>query len=119
MADVGEDEVVRHRGNAVEAGLTELALDVVLGVEAVAAVGVDAGVGGGPARLGGQVLGQVGVGAGRLASVEAGGGPPADEIGGLELGVGGGDRELDPLVGTNRATEDDALGGVPRRPLCH
>src|ERR687893_11710 len=35
LGDVGEDQVRRDRGDLVESGLPELALDVVLGVEAV------------------------------------------------------------------------------------
>jgi hypothetical protein len=50
-------------GDEVEAGLAELALDVVLGGEAEAAVGLDADVGGFPGGLGAEVLGHVGLGA--------------------------------------------------------
>ena len=41
----------------------------------------------------------------------------AHQVGGLDRGVGPGDRELDALVGADRAAEDDALGGVARRLL--
>jgi hypothetical protein len=45
LADVGEDEVRRDRRDLVEAGLAELALDVVFRGEAEAAMGLQAGVG--------------------------------------------------------------------------
>src|SRR2546425_12866817 len=44
LPDIGHDEVVVDRRRAVQARLAELALDVVLLGEAVAAVAVDAGV---------------------------------------------------------------------------
>src|SRR3954462_8239030 len=56
LAHVGLDEVVGDRGDLVEPGLAELALDVVLLGEAEAAVGVHADVGRLPGGLGGEVL---------------------------------------------------------------
>jgi hypothetical protein len=44
LSEIGENEVVRDRRNRVEPCLAELALDVVLDGEAVAAVCVEAGV---------------------------------------------------------------------------
>ena len=54
----------------VEARLAELAFDVVFLGEAEAAVGLQAGLGGGPRGLGGEQLGDVGLVAAGLAGVE-------------------------------------------------
>src|SRR5688572_9771477 len=67
LAEVGEDEVVRDRCDRVEAGLPELALDVVLLREAPAAVRVEAGVRRRPGGLRGEQLGHVRLGTRRLA----------------------------------------------------
>src|SRR5262245_36300919 len=108
LPDVGKHEVVRNRRYPVQPRFPEFPLHVVLGVEAVAAERVDAGVCGGPARFGREIFGEVGVRSAGKAGVEAGGGPLTDQIGRLDLGVGGGDRELDALVGADGAAEDDA-----------
>ena len=52
LREVREDQVGRDRGDEVEAGLAEFALDVVLGGEAEAAEGLKADVGGFPGCLG-------------------------------------------------------------------
>src|SRR5579864_4695954 len=117
LADVGQHEVVVDRRDAIEPRLAELALDVELDGEAVAAVGIQAGVGGVPGGLRGQQLGHVGFGAAALGGVEQPGGLEAQQVGGFEAGMGLGDGELDALVGADRSAEDDALGGVTRGAL--
>src|SRR5688572_5339137 len=66
LGDVAEDQVGRDRSDLVQPRLAELALDVVFAREAEAAVHLQAHVGRLPARLGGQVLGHVGLGAAGL-----------------------------------------------------
>src|ERR1700678_2648970 len=61
LAEVREDQVGGDRGDLVEARLAELAFHVVFLGEAEAAVGLQAGVGGGPGGLAGQQLGGVGL----------------------------------------------------------
>src|SRR5262245_66610550 len=102
LADVGLDEVVGDRRDLVEPRLAELALDVVLLGEAEAAVRVDAYIGRLPGRLGGQVLGHVGLGAARLLAFEARARLPAHQVGGLDRHVRLRDRELHTLVGADR-----------------
>ena len=67
LGDVGEDQLLADRGDALQAGLAEVALDVVLGGVAEPAVGLHGPVGGEEAGLGGEVLGDVGLLAARLA----------------------------------------------------
>jgi hypothetical protein len=47
-----------------------------------------------------------------VTGIEQGCSPAADHVGRFELGIGPRQRELDPLVLTNRAVEDDALFGI-------
>src|SRR5215204_4137678 len=63
---VREDKVGGDGRHLEEPGLAELALDVVLGVEAVAAEGLHRGVRGLPGGVGGQQQGHVGLGAAGL-----------------------------------------------------
>src|SRR6267378_6850444 len=65
-----------------------------------------------PSRLRSQELRHIGVGAALLAGIEECRGTAADHVGRFELGKSAGERELDPLVLTDRAVEDDALLGV-------
>src|SRR3712207_1450946 len=67
---VGEDEVGGDGGHLEEPGLAELALDVVLGVVAVAAVGLHRDVGRLPRGVGGEELGHVRLGPAGLSPVE-------------------------------------------------
>jgi hypothetical protein len=62
-----------------------------------------------PRGLGGQVLGHVGLGAAGLVGVEQAAGLPAHQVGGLDLDVGLGDRELHALVLADRPAEHHAL----------
>jgi hypothetical protein len=62
LGDVGEDEVGGDGGHLVEARLAELALQIVLGVEAVASEGLDGDVGRLPGGICSQELGQVRLG---------------------------------------------------------
>src|SRR5262245_102149 len=82
LGEIGQDQVGGDRRGPVEPRLAELALDVEFLGEAEAAVGLQAGVGGGPGSIGGEELGQVGLGAavasglverGRLAHHQLGG----------------------------------------------
>ena len=68
LAEVGQHEVVRDGRDRVEARLAELALDVVLRREPVAAVRVEAGVRRLPRGLRGEQLRDVRLGAARLAA---------------------------------------------------
>src|SRR5207247_2595936 len=117
LADVGEHEVVVDGRGLVEPALAELPLDVVLLGVAVPAVAIDAGVAGLPRRLGGEVLGHVGLGPARLARVEERRRLVAHERSGLDAGVGLGDRELHALVGAERLAEEHALARVRDGPL--
>src|SRR6266540_2556723 len=115
--DVCHHQVVVDGRGLVEARLAELALDVVLLGEAVAAVGVDAGIGRVPCRLRRQVLGHVGLGTAGQAGVEELGGLGAHEVAGLDGHVRLGDRELPPLVGADGLAEDHALARIGYRLL--
>jgi len=75
LGDVREDEVRRDRSDLVETRLAEIALYIVLGVEAVAAEGLKGGVGRLLRGVGGQELRQVRLGAARLSPVEERGCP--------------------------------------------
>src|SRR5437588_6667766 len=63
LGEVGEDQVGGDRRHQVEPVLAELALDVVLGGEAEAAMRLQADVRCLPGSLGGEVLRHVGLGA--------------------------------------------------------
>src|SRR5581483_294614 len=98
LADVGEHQVVRDGRHGEQPRLAELALHVILGREAIAAVGVEAGVRRLPRRLGGEQLRQVRLGAAALAAA-----------------VGAGDGELHALVRADGPAEHLALAGVLAR----
>src|SRR5215210_2293863 len=112
LADVGEDQVGRDGSHLEEPGLAELALDVVLGVERVAAEGLHRRVRGLPRGVGGKQQGHVRLGAAGLASLEKLGGPEAHQVGGLDADVRAGEGELDALVLPYRAAEDRAFVGA-------
>ena len=63
-----------------------------------------------------EQLGHVGFRAAGLAGLEQRGGLAQHQVGGLGLGIGARDRELDALVLADRPAEHDALVGVGRRP---
>src|SRR5215203_1284426 len=109
---VREDEVSRDRGDLVETRLAELALYVVLGVEAVAAEGLKGGVGRLPRGVSGQELGQVRLGAARLPAVEEGGCLLHHQRGGFDVRVGPRYGKLDALVLADPAPEHRALAGA-------
>src|SRR5215212_4985415 len=109
---VREDEVSRDRSDLVETRLAELALYIVLGVEAVAAEGLKGGVGRLPRGVGGQELGQVRLGAARLPAVEEGGCLLHHQRGGLDVRVGPRYGKLDALVLADPAPEHRALAGA-------
>src|SRR5919107_3521180 len=109
---VREDKVGGDGRHLEEPGLAELALDVVLGVEAVAAEGLHRGVRGLPGGVGGQQQGHVGLGAAGLARVEQFGCSKAHEVGGLHAYVCPCYGELDALVLAYLAAEDEALRGA-------
>src|SRR5215203_4106870 len=112
FGDVGEDEVRGDRGDLVETRLAELALHVVLGVEAVAAEGLQGGVGRLPGGVGGQELRQIRLGAARLSPVEEGGRLLHHERGGLDVRVSPRYGELDALVLTDGPPENLTLAGA-------
>src|SRR5215210_5077211 len=95
-----------------EPGLAELALDVVLGVEGVAAEGLHRRVRGLPRGVGGKQQGHVRLGAAGLAPLEKLRGPEAHQVGGLDAYVRAGEGELDALVLPYRAAEDRAFVGA-------
>src|SRR5207249_7497611 len=97
--------------------LTELALDVVFGREAVAAVRVERGVRGVPRRLRREELRHVRLGTARLATIEEPRRLVADERRGLEPRVRLGDRKLHALVLADRSAEHDPLARVTRGAL--
>src|SRR5215203_5099087 len=109
FGDVREDEVRGDRGDLVQTRLAELALHVVLGIETVAAEGLQGRVGRLPGGVGGQKLRQVRLGAARFSPVEKRGGFVHHQRGGLDVRVGPGYGELDALVLTDGSTEDLAL----------
>ena len=76
LAEVGQHEVVAHRGDLQQLGLPELALDVVLGRERVAAEGVHRRVARLGRGLGGEQLGHVRLRPARLAFCRPGAGRP-------------------------------------------
>src|SRR5215210_1696213 len=112
FGDVREDEVRGDRGDLVETRLAELALHVVLGVEAVAAEGLQGGVGCLPGGVGGQELRQVRLGSARLSPIEQGGRLLHHERGGLDVRVSPRYGELDALILPDRAPEHLALAGA-------
>src|SRR5687768_5609403 len=114
LRDVGEHQVVVDRSDLVEARLAELALDVVLGREAEAAVGVEAHVRGLPRGLRGEKLGHVRLGAARPAGVEEARTLPAHEVRGLGVRVRARERQRHALVLPDRTAEDDPLLRVGR-----
>src|SRR5215210_1490815 len=109
LGDVGEDQVRRDWGDLEEPGLAELALDVVLGVVAVAAVGLHRDVPRLPGRLRGQHQGHVRLGPGRFASLEELRCPEAHEVRGLHARVCLRYGELDPLILSYGTVEHDPL----------
>src|SRR5881296_3783091 len=117
LTDVREDEVVADRGDQQQPRFAELALDIELAREAVAAVGVDGRVRGVPRRLRREELGHVRFGAAFAAVVEQPRGLVAHQRRGLETSVRLRERELHALIRADRLAEDDAPGGVRRGAL--
>src|SRR5215217_2075576 len=87
LGDVGKYEVRRDGGDLEEPGLPELALDVVLGIVAVSAVGLHHDVPRLPGRLGGQHQGHVRLGPGRFVPLEQIRCPETHEVRGLHTRV--------------------------------
>src|SRR5215212_3779645 len=109
LGDVGKYEVRRDGRDLEEPGLPELALDVVLGIVAVSAVGLHHDVPRLPGRLGGQHQGHVRLGPGRFAPLEQIRCPETHEVRGLHTRVCLRYGELDPLVLSYRPAADDPL----------
>src|SRR5918998_3315139 len=101
LGEVGEDEIRRDRGYLVEARLSELALDVILGVEAVAPEGLHRDVGRLPTRVRRQELRHVRFCPARFPRVEERGGFVGHEIRSFNGDVRPGYRELNALVLTD------------------
>src|SRR3954465_8974203 len=117
LGDVAEDELRRDRRDAPEQRLAQIALDVVLGGIAVAAVrhyrllaGVEAGL----AR---QIFRAVRLRAAGLALVIEPRGLEHHQPGRLEAHPVGGERMLDRLVLSDRPVEHHALLRILRCPL--
>src|SRR6266508_5779636 len=115
--EVGQHQIVVDRRDLVEPRLAELALDIIFVDKAVAAMGVEAGIGGRPTCLRREQLGHVGLGAALLALVEQPGGLVAHQIGGGHGGIGAGERELYALVAPDRRAEHYALPRIGGRAL--
>jgi hypothetical protein len=109
LGQIGKDEVRRDRRDLVEAGLAELALDVVFLREAEPAMRLDAGLGRSPGGFGGQHLGHVSLLAGRLTRLEQAAALAHHQLGRTHLRVGARNRELDALVLADRTAEHDAV----------
>ena len=108
--------LLRDRRDRVEARLAELALDVVLRREPVAAVGVEAGVRRAATRPPRRAASPCSPRR-RTAGPRRRARPPCSaQVRGLDRRVRPRDRELHALVRADRPAEDDALGGVARRP---
>lgn len=112
LGEVAEDEIGGNGSYLVEAGFTELALNVELLGEAKATVGLKAGFRRLPARLGRQHLCHVRLGTRILLGLIAVHRLVQHQFGGSHPGIGLGDRELDALVLADRSAEDLALAGV-------
>src|SRR5215217_7585064 len=109
LGDVGEDQVGRDGCYLVEARLAELALDVVLGVEAVAAEGLHRDVRRLPGGLRRQELRQVRLRSAGRSLLEEGGGFLDHERGRLDARVRPRKGELDALVLPDGPAEDLAF----------
>src|SRR5690606_21714054 len=117
LRHIRQNQVGGDRRHLVQTGLAELALDIVFAGKAETAVGLQAGVGRFPGRLGRQVLGHVGRRTGVATGVVFFTGAPAHQVGGFDLDVRFGNRELHALVLADRATEHFAVTGVLGRLL--
>src|SRR4051812_33932050 len=117
LGHVAEDHVGGDGRYLVQTCLTELALDVVLAGKAESPMGLQAGIGGFPAGLGGQMLGHVGLRTGVKVRIDLLAGLPAHKICRLKLNIGLCDRELHALVLADLAIEDDALVRVLSGPV--
>ncbi len=109
---VCENEIGGEGGDLIEAGFAEFAFDIVVYSEAVASKGLHGNVGGFPGGIGGQEFGHVCFGTTGLSLIKEGGGTQAHEIGGFDVNVCLGKRELDALILADGASEDDALSGT-------
>src|SRR5258707_12984704 len=116
-SDIGGAELRRGRGYLMQPGLAELTPNVMVGGQAVAAIGLQRDVGGLPGGIGSQQLGHVGFGPTRLTPIEAFGRPKLHEVGGFHMAVRLGDGKLDALVLCDGATIEAALFGALSCPL--
>src|SRR5215210_7639586 len=120
LGDVGEDEVRGDGRDLEEPRLAELPLDVVLGVEAVAAEGLHRDVRRLPGCLRGEQERHVHLSPAGLAAIELLRRPEAHQVGGLHPHVRLRYGKLDALVLPYRAPEDLAflgpLGGLVDEP---
>src|SRR6185503_3818866 len=98
LGDEAEDHLRRDRRDAPNQRLAQVALDVVLGGVAIAAVGHDRLLAGVEARLAGQILGRVRLGAAGLAGVVERGRLERHQPGRLERRPVRRERMLDRLV---------------------
>src|SRR5262245_19420102 len=98
LGEVGQDQVGGDGGGPVEPGLPELALDVEFLGEAEAAVGLQAGVCGRPGGVGGEELGQIGLGAAVAPGLVERSRLAYHQLGRAHLRIGARDRKLHALV---------------------
>src|SRR5262249_61902041 len=109
LRDVRENQVGRDRRNLVQAGLPELALDIVIFGKAEPTVRLQSGVGGLPRGISGQKLGHVGLGTAWVMRIEPLRGVRHHESGGFDVGIRASQRELYALVLPDRPVEYHAL----------
>ena len=112
LRHIRQNQVRRNRRHLIQPRLAELALNIVFLGETEAAMGLDAGLGGGPGAVGGQHFRYVGFLASMLPGVEFANAFMHQQLGGAHVGVGFGDRELHPLVLPDRAAEHHAAVGI-------
>ncbi len=117
LGDVGQDQIGRDRRDLVEPRLAELPLDVVLLGEPEAAIGLHRHICRLPGRVRRQQFGHVGFSAARLAAIEQIRRANPHQVGRLDVHVRPRDRELHPLVLTDRPAEHLAVAGITRRAL--
>src|SRR5262249_43567350 len=117
LAEIGEDEIGRDRGDLRQAAFAPFALDAEFARHREAAERLHAGFGGMPGRLGGEQLGGVRLLAAGCPGIEQSRGGPRHGIGRLPFRIGARDRELHRLVLPDRTPEYDTLAGIAGGPF--
>ena len=112
LSDVGVNHVGGDGGHLVKPGFAELALYVVFGGKAKAAVVLQTNIGRFPTGFGGEVLGHIRFGAAGLLCIKQSAGFVAHQVGSFHFDIGIGNRKLHPLVLPDGAAKDLTLLGV-------